>query len=173
MIYDLHLYIASPGRERFFVDSMRTGGLYSELARRTIPGFIALDLLRNQQDASEFLCLRFFTSLDAYETAQKSSNAVALSHFLSKLTVFSIHLGVYFTLPDRLIPRFPGASAANHAEKPSGDKLGPTFTQGKIAGRIRSKHPVVGFGCLRRSAPEATGGGPRGLTRLVFDRDLE
>jgi hypothetical protein len=134
MIYDLHLYIASPSRERFFVDSMRTGGLYTQLARRILPGFMAMDLLRSQQDASEFLCVRFFTSADAYQAAQKSSNAAVLAHFLSKLTVFSANLGVYFTLPDRLIPRFPGASLTNHTERPSGDDLGLSPNQGNTAG---------------------------------------
>lgn len=134
MIYDLHLYVACPDRERFFVDTMRTGGLYTQLARRVLPGFMAQDLLRSQQASSEFLCLRFFTSLDGYERAKGSSNAVALSHFLSKLTVFSVNLGVYFTLPDRLIPRFPGASLTNHSAKQSGDELGLSPDQGKPAG---------------------------------------
>ena len=119
MIYDLHLYIASPGRERFFVDSMRTGGLYTQLARRILPGFIAMDLLRSQQESSEFLCIRFFTTLDAYQAAERSSNAAVLAHFLSKLTVFSANLGVYFTLPDRLIPR--EVLVTNQRTKPFSD----------------------------------------------------
>lgn len=117
---------------------MRTDGLYTQLARRVLPGFMAMDLLRNQQDASEFLCLRFFTSADAHKAAQKSTNGAALAHFLSKLTVFSVNLGVYFTLPDRLMPRFPGASLANHTEKPSGDNVGLSADQGYAAGDSES-----------------------------------
>lgn len=142
MIYDLRLYIASPGRERFFVDSMRKGGLYSQLASRTMPGFMALDLLRNQADASEFLCLTFWTSFDAYSAAQKSSNAAALAHFLSKLTSFSANLGVYFALPDRLIPRFPGASRTQQTERWSSDDGGPSADQGNRAGDAAADLPM-------------------------------
>lgn len=117
---------------------MRTGGLYSQLARRTLPGFMAVDQLRNQQDPNEFLCLTFWTSFDTYSAAQKSSNAAALAHFLSKLTIFSANLGVYFTSPDRLIPRFPGASLTQQIEQSSGDNVGLSADQGYAAGDSES-----------------------------------
>ena len=135
MVTSLTIYHTDQ-REAFFIDTLRTNGLYAQLARRTVPGFLGVDLLRNSssQVPSEFLLFTYWTSLDAYSAAQKTTNAMALAHFLSKLTVFSADLGVYFTLPDRLIPRFPGVSMANHTEKQSGDELGPTFNQEKAAG---------------------------------------
>ena len=135
MVTSLTIYHADQ-REAFFVDTLRTNGLYAQLAHRTVPGFLGVDLLRNSssQVPTEFLLFTYWTSLDAYSAAQRTTNAMALAHFLSKLTVFSADLGVYFTLPDRLIPRFPGASMANHTEKQSGDELGSTFNQEKAAG---------------------------------------
>jgi hypothetical protein len=134
MIYDLHLYIANQDREPFFVDSMRNGGLYTQLARRILPGSIGMDLLRSKQDASEFLCIRFFTSANAYEAAQKSSNAAVLARFVENLTVFSANIGVYFTLPDRLIPRFPEASLTNREKELSSEDPGPSPNQAETAG---------------------------------------
>ncbi len=109
MVYSVHLYVVNPRRESFFISSMRGQGLYPELARRTLPGFMGIDLLRNHQDASEFLCLTFWTSIDKYAAAQSSSNQAVLARFLEKLTITSAHLGTFsFPAPERLIPRFPG-----------------------------------------------------------------
>ena len=86
-----------------------TGGLYSQLARRTLPGFMAVDQLRNQQDSNEFLCLTFWTSFDTYSAAQKSSNAAALAHFLSKLTIFSANLWRVLHLARSAHSKIPGS----------------------------------------------------------------
>ena len=116
MVYSVHLYVVNPRRESFFISSMRGRGLYSELARRTLPGFMGIDLLRNHQDASEFLCLTFWTSIDKYAAAQGSSNLAVLARFLEKLTITSAHLGTFsFPAPERLIPRFPGTHLADQA----------------------------------------------------------
>lgn len=132
MISELKLLNALPSRERFLVDSLRTNGLYAQLGRLTVQGFLGVDLLRNSscQGPTEFLLFTYWASLNAYSAAQQSTNVIALGHFLSKLA-FSANLGVFYTLPDRLIPRFPAASVTNHAEKPSGDELSPTSKQGK------------------------------------------
>jgi hypothetical protein len=128
MIYSVHLYVARPTRESFFIHSMRTGGAYCELARRMVPGFMGVDLLRNHQDACEFLCLTFYTSLEKYLAAQNSSAQAALTRFLAKLTTFSSHLGTFsFPAPECLIPRFPGTrSTESLPELPRGslDSLG-------------------------------------------------
>ncbi len=124
MVYSVHLYVVNPRRESFFISSMRGHGLYYELARRTLPGFMGIDLLRNHQDASEFLCLMFWTSIEKYAAAQGSSNLAVLARFLEKLTITSAHLGTFsFPGPERLIPRFPGTHLTDQAGKPSGDQV--------------------------------------------------
>lgn len=111
MIYSVNLYVVNPRRESLFISSMRGRGVYCELARRTLPGFVGIDLLRNHKDASEFLCLTFWTSVDKYFAAQNSSAQAALERFLAKLTIVSVNLGTYsFPSPERLIPGFPGTS---------------------------------------------------------------
>ena len=123
MVYSVSLYIVNPRRETFFIRSMRGNGLYCELARRTLPGFMGIDLLRNHQDASEFLCLTFWTSAQAYSAAQSSSNYAVLARFLEKLTITSAHLGTFsFPAPESLIPRFPGAQLTDYAGKLSSDQ---------------------------------------------------
>jgi heme-degrading monooxygenase HmoA len=118
MVYSVHLYVVNPRRGPFFISSMRSRGLYYELARRTLPGFMGIDLLRNHQDASEFLCLTFWTSLDKYAAAQSSSNYAVLAHFLEKLTITGAHLGTFsFPAPERLIPIFPGAGLKEPSEQ--------------------------------------------------------
>jgi len=143
MISDLKLLNALPNRERFLVDSLRTSGVYAQLGRLTIQGFLGVDLLRNSscQGPTEFLLFTYWTSLNAYSAAQTSTNAAALAHFLSQLA-FPANLGVFYTLPDRLIPRFPGASLTNHAENPSGDELGASVDQGKTAGDSGANDPL-------------------------------
>jgi heme-degrading monooxygenase HmoA len=114
MIYSVSLYVVNPSRESFFISSMRTRGFFCELARRTLPGFMGVDLLRNHQDASEFICLTFWTSLDKYSAAQNSSAQTALARFLDKLTIVSTNLGTYsFPSPERLIPKFPGTCSTD------------------------------------------------------------
>ncbi len=125
MVYSVNLYVVNPRRESFFISSMRSRGLYCELARRTLPGFMGIDLLRNHQDACEFLCLTFWTSIEKYIAAQRSSNQAVLARFLEKLTITSAHLGTFsFPAPERLIPRFPGTHLTDHAGKLSCDPVG-------------------------------------------------
>ena len=57
---------------------------------------------------------------------------------LSKLTTFSANLGVYFTLPDRLIPKFPGASQTQHSEQLPGDDVRLSPDQREAAGDSES-----------------------------------
>lgn len=135
MISELKLLHALPNRERFLVDSLRTNGLYAQLARRTVPGFLGVDLLRNSscQEPSEFLLFTYWASLKAHSAAQTSSNAAALAHFLSKLA-FLVNMGVFYALPDRLVFRFPGESLTNQTEKPSGEDAELSADQGKTDG---------------------------------------
>jgi heme-degrading monooxygenase HmoA len=121
MDYSVSLYVVNPRRKSFFISSMRGRGVYCELARRTLPGFMGIDLLRNHKDASEFLCLTFWTSVDKYAAAQSSSNQAVLARFLEKLTITSAHLWTFsFPAPERLIPRFPGTHLTDHTGKPTG-----------------------------------------------------
>jgi hypothetical protein len=140
MIYELKLLHALPCRERFLVDSLRTDGLYAQLARRTVPGFLGVDLLRNSscQEPSEFLFFTYWSSLNAYSAAQTTTNATALAHFLSKIAL-SVNMGVFYTLPDRMIPRFPGASLTQQTEQSSGDTVGLSPNQGNAAGDSEAK----------------------------------
>lgn len=140
MVYELKLLNVLPSRERFLVDSLRTNGLYAQLARRTVPGFLGIDLLRNSscQGPTEFLLFTYWASLDAYSAAQQSTNAIVLGHFLSKLALFA-NLGTFYTLPDRLIPKFPGASL-QHTEQFSRDDARPSADQHKGAGDSESNY---------------------------------
>ncbi|MGO9434865.1 MAG: antibiotic biosynthesis monooxygenase [Terracidiphilus sp.] len=140
MISELKLLHALPSRERFLIDSLRTDGLYAQLARRTVPGFLGVDLLRNSscQGPTEFLLFTYWSSLNIYSAAQQSTNVIALGHFLSKLA-FSASLGTFYTLPDRLIPRFPGASLTQQTEQSSGDTVGLSPDQGNAAGDSEAK----------------------------------
>jgi heme-degrading monooxygenase HmoA len=134
MVSSVNFFVVNPRRGPFFFSSMRSGGLYYELARRTLEGFMGMDLLRNHQDASEFLCLTFWTSLDKYAAAQSSSNYAVLARFLEKLTITTAHLGTFsFPAPERLIPRFPGTHLTDQAGKSSGDD-GGSSDRGSTAG---------------------------------------
>jgi len=135
MVYSVHLYLVNPRMESFFMSSMRGNGLYPELARRTLEGFMGIDLLRNHQDASEFLCLTFWTSFEKYAAAQNSSNYAVLARFLEKLTITTAHLGTFsFPAPERLIPRFPGTGLTEHTRKLSGDPVGYPSNQDGTGG---------------------------------------
>ena len=138
MVYSVNLYVVNPRRESFFISSMRSRGLYCELARRTLPGFMGIDLLRNHQDACEFLCLTFWTSIEKYIAAQRSSNQAVLARFLEKLTITSAHLGTFsFPAPERLIPRFPGTHL-----RLSGDQVGyPSNRDGTVGDSGSSVQP--------------------------------
>jgi len=116
MIYEVHLYVTE--RESFFLHCMRRNGLYWELASQ-IPGWLGQDLLRNHQQASEFLCLTFWATPESYSSARKYSQP--LIALLSKLTTFSANLGTYsHPMPERLIPSVPEAPLTRRTGKPVG-----------------------------------------------------
>lgn len=143
MISELKLLHALPSRERFLVDSLRTNGVYAQLGRLTVQGFLGVDLMRNSscQGPTEFLLFTYWTSLNAYSAAQTSRNAKALGHFLSKLG-FCLNMGVFYTLPDRLVFRFPGTSRTPQAEQSSGDDVGPSADPGNTAGDSAADLPL-------------------------------
>ena len=135
----LKLLHALPSRERFLVDSLSTNGLYAQLGRLTVQGFLGGDLLRNSscQRPTEFLLFTYWASLNAYSAAQQSTNVIALGHFLSRFA-FSAILGLFYWLLDRLIP---GASLTNHTVRPCGDELSSSLNQGDAAGDSGSNCP--------------------------------
>lgn len=106
MILVLRLYFAKSERVNFLVDSLMTGVIH-QMYRHQYPSYIGTDVLRNSSDPSEILALSFWTSADGYTAAKNSHNFAAMSRFLGKLTTSTVHLGEYFSIPDRLTPHVP------------------------------------------------------------------
>ena len=117
MVYELKLLNVLPSRERFLVDSSEDKRSVCTARPPHSPRLSwdrssAQFQLPGSDRVSPIYLLGFSRCLFSGSAIDERDRSRA--HFLSKLTIFSANLGVYFTLPDRLIPKFPGASLRAH-----------------------------------------------------------
>ena len=94
MIDSIRIYHVKPSRMTEFVAAFRKGGMWHELAR-SLPGFVATDLLESRELPQAFLSIDFWETEDACMRAQDSHQARVLAQLLSDVTISTVNLGIF------------------------------------------------------------------------------
>lgn len=94
MIYAVRLYTVDSASVPVFTAAFRRGGLWTDIARFQ-PGHIHTDLLRNPSDASKFLSIEFWASIQALVTARRSPEVRSFVGWLNRQCIQCEGLGMF------------------------------------------------------------------------------